>query len=313
MRLGIDLGGTKIEGVLLTASGEVAAKSRVSTPAKTRPTAYAETLEAISALTSELEAAAGARAKTVGIGIPGSPSPKTGLVRNANSEFLNGNPFGADVARVLARPVRVANDANCFALSEASDGAGAGNAIVFGVIIGTGCGGGVVVDGKIINGAAGVAGEWGHMPLPWMRPDEYPGHKCWCGKPGCMETFVSGPWFLKDYLARPGATQGDGQSARDIAARAAAHPPEAAAVAAMADFADRMARGLAVIISTIDPDIVVLGGGVSNIDVLPGMIEARLPALVFSDHVATRVVKNLHGDSSGVRGAAWLFSVAEAV
>jgi fructokinase len=296
-RAGIDLGGTKIEAMAMGAKGEALASIRVATPR-----AYEETLSAIRSLVVELERRTGARIDSVGIGIPGSPSPKSGLIRNANSTWLNGCPLGADLANLLSRPVRLANDANCFALSEASDGAGAGAKSVFGVIIGTGCGGGLVIDAKLVEGAGAIAGEWGHTPLPWMRAEEYPGPLCWCGKMGCLETWISGTGFARDHQRTTG---------RDWRAEAiieACKERDEAARAAYERLVDRMARGLSSVINIIDPDIIVLGGGLSNIAALGCDIEARLPAYVFSDAVTTRVVKNVHGDSSGVRGAAWLFA-----
>lgn len=295
MRIGVDLGGTKIEAIALADDGAVVARHRVATPKS-----YRETVAAIAALVSETEAAAGANACPVGVGMPGSISPKTGLVRNANSTWLNDQPFGQDLASALGRAVRLANDANCFALSEAHDGAAAGAAIVFGVILGTGCGGGVVIDGRLIEGASGIAGEWGHTPLPWPRPEEAPGPACWCGRRGCLETWVSGPAFAADFKAHGGIAIG-----ASLAAPIAAGNP--IALRALERLADRLARGLAVVIDIIDPDCIVLGGGLSNIDALPAMIEARLAPYVFCDAVSARVVKNHHGDSSGVRGAAWLW------
>lgn len=296
MRIGIDLGGTKIEAIVMDRDGAIRARRRIASPR-----AYDPTLRALADLIQALELEVGFEGLPVGVGMPGSPSPRTGLIRNANSTFLNDRPFGADLARALNRPVRLANDANCFALSEAADGAGEGAGVVFGVIIGTGCGGGLVVHGKLIEGASGIAGEWGHTPLPWAEADETPGPACWCGKRGCLETWVSGTAFEAHYAARAGAPA----TAVEIVARSAAG--EALASRALADLSDRLARGLAMVINIADPDVIVLGGGLSNIDALPAMISARLPAFVFSDHVAVRVVKNVHGDSSGVRGAAWLW------
>jgi fructokinase len=233
------------------------------------------------------------------VGIPGVVSATTGLVKNANSIALNGQRFDADLAAALDREVRVANDANCFALSEASDGAGAGQGVVFGVIIGTGCGGGVVVDGRIIAGRNRVTGEWGHIPLPWADASETPGTLCWCGKRNCMETWVAGPSLARDC---------DGPEAHDassLPARAAAG--EAKAQAALDRHVDRMARGLAVVVNILDPDVIVLGGGLSNMEHLYTRVPERMKRYVFSDFVDTPVVRNAHGDSSGVRGAAWLW------
>jgi fructokinase len=300
MRIGIDLGGTKIAAIGIGDEGETLVSRRVATPRS-----YAETLSALVALCGELEAEAGKSAAAVGLGMPGSISPVTGLARNANSVWLNGQPFATDLAAALKRPVRVANDANCFALSEAVDGAGAGARCVFGVIIGTGCGGGLVVDGKIIEGASGVAGEWGHMPLPWPRAAEHPGPPCWCGRNGCMETWVSGAAFEAHYAAATGLKA----KAADIAAQAAAG--DAIAQAAVDDLADRLARGLAVIIGIVDPDVIVFGGGLSNVTAIYPAVSERLGRYVFSDFVAAKLVRNRHGDSSGVRGAAWLWRPEE--
>jgi len=292
-RLGIDLGGTKIEIVALGADGAFTLRRRVSTPS-----GYDDTVQAIFDLVVGAEQTLGGRG-SVGVGIPGVISPDTGLVKNANSISLNGHQFDKDLSAKLARPVRVNNDANCFALSEASDGAGAGYKTVFGVIVGTGCGGGIVVDGKLIEGPHMVAGEWGHVPLPWPKPDELPGIPCWCGQEGCLERYISGTALAMDC---------DGPDARDahgIPARAAAG--EAKAKAALARHADRMGRGLAVIVNILDPDVIVLGGGLSNMDHLYTDLPPVMRKRVFSDFVHTPVVKNRHGDSSGVRGAAWLW------
>ena len=298
VRIGIDLGGTKIEGVALGAGGAELVRRRVPTPRD-----YAASLDAITALVAELERAAGATG-TVGVGIPGSIVPATGLVKNANSTWLIGRPLGRDLEARLSRPVRLMNDANCFALSEAVDGAGAGARMVFGVILGTGVGGGIVIDGACHAGANLVAGEWGHNPLPWMTADEYPGDPCYCGRRGCVETFLSGPAFERAY-ARDAGRQASG---RDIV-RAAAHgDPIAAAV--LERYHDRLARGLASVINVLDPDVIVLGGGMSNIAGLPEAVEAALPRHVFSDTVTTRILRHLHGDASGVRGAAWLWPSA---
>ncbi|MBI1251041.1 MAG: ROK family protein [Alphaproteobacteria bacterium] len=294
MRAGIDLGGTKIEAILMDSAGAIRARTRIPTPKS-----YPDCLAALESALAEGERQAGARAARIGVGIPGSPSAGTGLVRNANSTWLNGRPFAQDLERALGRPVRAANDANCFALSEATDGAGAGAASVFGVILGTGCGGGVVVDGRLLQGRNGVGGEWGHNPLPWARADEHPGPACWCGKTSCLETWVSGPGLEEDHVRRGGAPR----SAAEIAAA-----DDALSRAAMAAHADRLARGLASVVNVIDPDVIVLGGGVSNAPNIAARVEALLPAYVFSDVVRTQVVRNMHGDSSGVRGAAWLWS-----
>lgn len=292
-RIGIDLGGTKIEIAALAPDGTERLRRRVPTPP-----GYAATLEAIAGLVRAAEEALGVTC-TVGIGIPGTISPATGLVKNANSIALNGHRFDADIAARLGRPVRVENDANCFALSEASDGAGAGHAMVFGVILGTGVGGGIVLNGALHRGPHRIAAEWGHNPLPWPRLDELPGPRCWCGQWGCLERFVCGP-ALAEAADGPGA-----HDASSLPARAAAG--EARARRALDLHADRLARGLAAVIGLLDPDAIVLGGGLSNMDhlytVLPGLIARH----VFSDVVRTPILRNRHGDSSGVRGAAWLW------
>jgi fructokinase len=294
MRLGVDFGGTKIEAALLDSQGEIRARRRVPNPGN-----YAAAVAAVAELTARVETEAGAPAKTVGLAMPGSLSPLTGLVRNANSVWLNGTPFFDDLKAALERPVRIENDANCFALSEAVDGAAAGARVVFGAILGTGCGGGVVVDGKVIEGASGIGGEWGHTPLPWARADEPP-VRCWCGRWGCLETWISGSGFKR--WARMSAREAD------IAAQAG----DANARVALDHLADKIARGLAVMMDILDPDVIVFGGGVSNVASLYPSIHGKLIAHVFSDFVAAKVVKNKHGDSSGVRGAAWLFSAEEA-
>jgi fructokinase len=292
-RIGIDLGGTKIEIVVLAPDGSERLRHRIDTPRE-----YRGSLEAVAGLAREVEAQLGITA-TVGVGIPGVISPATGLVKNANSIALNGNPFDRDIGALLAREVRVENDANCFALSEATDGAGAGQGVVFGVILGTGCGGGVVVDGKVLRGRNHVSGEWGHNPLPWPLPDEIPGPHCWCGHWSCLETWVAGPSLARDC---------DGEGARDASAipvRAAAG--EVRAKAALERHADRLARGLAQVINVLDPDVIVLGGGLSNMDHLYAALPPLISRYVFSDFVQTPIVRNRHGDSSGVRGAAWLW------
>ena len=236
---------------------------------------------------------------SVGVGIPGTLSPTTGLVKNANSGWLNGRPFDQDLERVLGRPVRVVNDANCFALSEATDGAGAGEDVVFGVIIGTGVGGGVVIRDRVLEGPQRIGGEWGHNPLPW------PGPECFCGKRGCLETFVSGPGLVRDHEM----ATGEALSTHEIAARAA--EGQVGACASYDRYVDRLARGLATVINVVDPDVVVLGGGMSNLADLPEDLGHALPSYVFTDECSTRVVRNSHGDSSGVRGAAWLWPAAQ--
>ena len=295
-RIGIDLGGTKIEVAALNPGGEEVFRHRVPTPH-----GYADTLGAIASLVRDVETSIGGAA-TVGIGIPGVISPATGLVKNANSIALNGHRFDHDISQALDREVRVENDANCFALSEATDGAGAGFGLVFGVILGTGCGGGIVVRGAVHRGPHRVAGEWGHTPLPWPTGVELPGHLCWCGKHGCLETYVAGPSLARD-CDGPGAHDAAGLPER--AARG-----DAAAMAALDRHADRLARGLAVVINILDPDVIVLGGGLSNMTHLYTELPRRIPKYAFSDTIATPVVQNRHGDSSGVRGAAWLWPAA---
>ena len=289
MRLGVDFGGTKIEGALLDSNGEILIRQRVPNPGD-----YVSAVRAVAELTARIEQETGARAETIGVAMPGSLSPLTGLVRNANSVWLNGKPFLQDLKAALSRPVRVENDANCFALSEAVDGAAAGARVVFGVILGTGCGGGVVVDRRVIEGASGIGGEWGHTPLPWARADEVQ-PRDWCGRVGCLEQWLSGTGFKR----------WAGVSAGEANERAQAG--DAHALVLLDQLADRLARGLAVMIDILDPDVIVFGGGVSNVDWLYPSVRGKLIAHVFSDFVGAKLVKNKHGDSSGVRGAAWLF------
>jgi fructokinase len=295
LRVGLDLGGTKIEGIALDSAGSALLRRRVPTPRGD----YPATVEAVAALAEELERQSG-RTATVGVGMPGVVSPASGLVKNANSTWLIGRPLAADLSARLGREVRCANDANCFALSEAVDGAAAGARVVFGVIAGTGTGGGIVVDGRVLTGANAIAGEWGHNPMPWPFEDEWPGPDCYCGRTGCIETFLSGPGFARDF-----ANDGEPIDAREIVARAAAGDPTAEAW--VRRYEERMARALASVINVLDPDVIVLGGGMSNIDRLYANVPAFWPDLVFSDTVTTRLVKAAHGDSSGVRGAAWLW------
>ena len=299
-RIGIDLGGTKIEIVALDEAGREALRRRVPTPKAD----YAATLDAIVALVTDAERALGAAA-TVGIGTPGSISRATGLLRGANSVCLNGQPIRRDLARLLDRDVRITNDANCFALSEASDGAGAGADVVFGAILGTGVGAGIVVGGRPLDGPNAIAGEWGHNPLPWPRDDERPGPVCFCGHAGCIETFVSGPGIERDHLRVTGARR----SSHDIVADAARG--DAAAAATMARYEARLARALAHVINLLDPDVIVLGGGMSNVLRLYANVPRLWNEWVFSDRVDTRLVRHAHGDASGVRGAAWLWNHAE--
>ncbi|HSG09326.1 MAG TPA: ROK family protein [Longimicrobiales bacterium] len=295
IRIGIDLGGTKIEGLALGPSGDELARLRIPTPR-----GYGKTLDAISGLVARLEERSGGTGP-VGVGIPGTISPATGLVKNANSTWLIGHPLDDDLAARLGRPVRVMNDANCFALSEASDGAGVGADLVFGVILGTGVGGGIVLRGEPWAGAQLVAGEWGHNPLPWPTDAERPGPECYCGKLGCIETFVSGPGMERDHLLHAGRTR----TTREIAEARRSGDPQAEAT--YRRYVDRLARGLATVVNVLDPDVVVLGGGMSNLAGLHTDVADGLPRWVFTDEVRTRVAKNRHGDSSGVRGAAWLW------
>ena len=297
MRIGIDLGGTKIEIIALDETGATRYRRRVMTPRGS----YEGTIDAIVRLVAAAEASTGARA-SVGIGMPGAISPATGLVKNANSVWLNNHPLAADLAAALQRPVRLANDANCFALSEATDGAGAGAETVFGVIVGTGTGGGVVVKGHVCNGPNAIAGEWGHNPLPWPEDDERPGPPCYCGKHGCIETFLSGPGLSRAFADRSGTRA----TAAEIAAMASQGHPDALIV--VQRYEHRMARALSTVVNVLDPDVIVLGGGMSNVDRLYEEVPRLLPRFVFSDYVATRIVRPVHGDASGVRGAAWLWN-----
>ena len=292
LRIGIDLGGTKTEAIALGDGGGELARRRVATPQGSYDGTVATIRELVDALESELTASA-----SVGIGIPGTVSPRTGLVKNANSTWLIGKPFDRDLAAALGRPVRLANDADCFALSEATDGAGSGAATVFGVILGTGVGGGIVVNGRLLVGPNAIAGEWGHNPLPWPGDAERPGPPCYCGKRGCIETFLSGPGLARDHGGAPNGAE--------VAALAEAG--DAGAMAALERYEDRLARALAGVINIIDPEVVVLGGGLSQLSSLYHTVPELWGRHVFSDSVATRVVPPLHGDSSGVRGAAWLW------
>jgi fructokinase len=298
MRIGVDLGGTKIEIIALADDGAVLLRRRIATPAGD----YEATLDAVAGLVASAEAELGRRG-TIGIGTPGAISRATGTIKNANSTMLNGKPLEHDLRARLGRPIRLANDANCFALSEASDGAGAGARVVFGVILGTGTGGGIVVDGHVILGRDAIAGEWGHNPLPWARDDERPGLPCYCGKLGCLETFLSGPGLAKHFAARTGRTA----SAPEIVAAAAAGDGDAEEE--LARYADRLARGLAHVVNILDPDAIVLGGGLSNIAGLYSAVPRLMQGYVFSDAFDTPLRAALHSDSSGVRGAAWLWPV----
>jgi fructokinase len=309
MRIGIDLGGTKIEGLALAADGRELARVRVATPRDD----YDATLQAILQVVHALEAQTGQTA-TVGLGIPGALDPDSGLVKNANSTWLIGRPLSSDLDAALGRPVRIANDANCFVVSEAADGAAAGADVVFGVIVGTGTGAGVTVHGRLLMGRHAIAGEWGHNPLPWPDADEWPGPPCYCGRSGCIETFLSGPGLAADHRR----STGDALDALDIVRRAGAG--EIAAHATLARYERRMAKALASIINVLDPDVIVLGGGMSNIDQVYRKVPQLWGDYVFgatgaageagsqpAARVRTHLVRAKHGDSSGVRGAAWLW------
>jgi fructokinase len=296
MRIGVDLGGTKIEALALDGEGREAWRRRVPTPQGD----YAGTVAAIAALVQEAERATGERG-TVGVGVPGIPSAATGRMKNANSTCLIGQPLVADLEAALGRPVRVANDANCFALSEAVDGAGRGASVVFGVILGTGVGAGVVVEGRVVAGANGIAGEWGHNPLPRPADDERPGPACYCGRSGCIETFLSGPGLARDHERHEGARL----EAPEIARRAAAGTTSCRRT--LARHAERLARSLAAVINLLDPDVIVLGGGLSRLEHLYTEVPRLWGPHVFSDRVDTRLLPPMHGDAGGVRGAAWLW------
>ena len=296
MQIGIDLGGTKTEAIALATATVVASRRRIPTPP-----GYTATLDAIAGLVAELESETG-RTGTVGVGIPGVVTHATGLVKNANSTWLIGRPLQDDLEARLARPVRVANDANCFTLSEAVDGAGRNFETVFGVILGTGVGGGIAIRQRIHEGPNQVAGEWGHNQLPWMTDEEHAdAPPCYCGKSGCIETFLSGPGLELDHAGRSGARR----PSPDIARAAAAG--DALAMMTLRRYEDRLARGLAAVVNLLDPDAIVLGGGMSNLPDLAAAVSALLPRYVFSDTVFTKILLNAHGDSSGVRGAAWLW------
>jgi fructokinase len=296
IRIGADLGGTKIEFIALERDGRELHRHRVATPRFD----YEGTVRAVMGAVQGIEKELGRRA-TVGVGIPGTISMKTGLVKNANSTWLNGMPFDKDLSRALGREVRCANDANCLAVSEATDGAGAGKHVVFAVILGTGCGGGIALDGRVDSGLNGVAGEWGHDTLPWMRAEEYPGPACYCGRNGCIETWISGTGLEADYQrATKVLLKGP-----EIIARSAAGEP--AALAALDRFEDRLTRGLAQVINLLDPDVIVMGGGASQIARLYQNVPARLKDYVFGGEADTPVLPAKHGDASGVRGAAWLW------
>jgi fructokinase len=296
MRIGIDLGGTKIEALAIDDRGTELARHRVDTPRDD----YEATIKAIIALVHRMEAETG-NTGTVGAGIPGTISRVTGRVKNANSTWLNGQPFHTDLTAALGREVRVANDANCLAVSEATDGAAAGVRFVYGVILGTGCGGGVALEGCVHDGPNGVAGEWGHNPLPWPKPEESPGPACYCGKRGCMEMWVSGTGIARDYKN----VTGTAKTTREIVADFTAG--DRVASETIERFEDRLARGLSNVINILDPDVIVVGGGVSRLDHIYAVLPKLLPQYVFGGEASTPIVQAKYGDSSGVRGAAWLW------
>ncbi|MEE8126055.1 MAG: ROK family protein [Nitrospirales bacterium] len=296
MRIGIDVGGTKIEGLLLDPQGVELTRRRVETPRDD----YDQTLVAVFDLVEEIEREFAVKAQ-VGIGIPGTLSRATGLVKNANSLWLNGQSLHQDLSRGLGRTVRLANDADCFTLSEATDGAGAGAGSVFGVILGTGVGGGMCWEGKLLTGPNGIVGEWGHNPLPWPQDDERPGPECYCGKRGCLETFLSGPGLQRDFF------QGSGKDLSPTNIGAQALKGDQEAEEALQRYEHRLARGLATVINVLDPEVIVLGGGMSNLERVYEHVPMLWGTWVFSDRVDTRLVGAVHGDSSGVRGAAWLW------
>lgn len=301
MRIGIDLGGTKTEAIALGDSGAVLSRLRRPSPQGN----YDATVRSITQLVKDLESDLNIRG-SVGIGIPGALSPASGKVKNANSTWLIGQAFDCDLAESLGRPVRIANDANCFALSEASDGAAAGVARVFGVILGTGVGGGLVIDGQVLEGRNAIAGEWGHNTLPWMTADEHPGGFCYCGKRGCIETFLSGSGLIGDYQSR-GGVAGTAESVIE-----AAELGNQNALDSLERYQDRLARALASVVNVFDPDAIVLGGGLSNVESLYATVPPLLSRYAFSDQIDTPVLPPMHGDSSGVRGAAWLWSLEDA-
>ncbi|MGN7125041.1 ROK family protein [Methylorubrum thiocyanatum] len=300
LRIGIDLGGTKIAGIALDADGTTRAEIRVPTPRGD----YAGTLDAIAGLVATLERQAGTTGASVGVGMPGAVSRATGLIKNANSVWLNGRPFPQDLAARLGRPVRVENDANCLAVSEAVDGAGAGADLVWAIILGTGVGSGIALRGQALTGRNAIAGEWGHNPLPRPGDDERPGPACYCGRRGCIETWLSGPGLAADFLRQTG----EARSGEDIVALAQAG--HAGAAAAMARYRDRLGRSIAHVVNLLDPDVIVLGGGLSRVEGLAAALPGAIAPHVFSDAFDTPVRASRHGDASGVRGAAWLWGTA---
>ena len=298
MRIGVDLGGTKIEIIALDDDGAPVLRRRVPTPAVD----YSATVRAIAELVRSAQSQIGASA-TVGIATPGALSPQTGLLRNSNSVVLNGKPLDRDLADALGQPVRLENDANCLAISEATDGAGAGYRVVFAAILGTGVGGGIVIEGRILTGLNRIGGEWGHNPLPRATEKERPGYRCYCGKFGCIETFLSGAGLAREYFSL---------SQRKLLAEQIAEAEQSGepdAVQSLAAYRNRLARSLAALVNVLDPDVIVLGGGISNIETLHTGLPERIAQYAFSDGIGTRVVRAAHGDSSGVRGAAWLWPI----
>lgn len=296
MLIGIDWGGTKMEVIALDRDGETRARHRIATPTG----GYDDCIRAVVDLVAAAEQTAGERG-SIGIGIPGSPNPRTGIVRNSNAVLINGKPLGRDLETALGRPVRLANDANCLAVSEAVDGAGREARVVFGVIVGTGHGGGLAIDKRVHAGYQGIAAEIGHYPLPWMTKDEYPGHKCWCGKPGCLDMYACGTGLELDYRT----TTGIDRRGRDIIDLKREGDPAATGV--YQRFVDRLARSLALLTNIVDPDVFVLGGGMSNVDEIYGELPDLIVKYLFGDSFETPIRKAVHGDSSGVRGAAWLW------
>lgn len=300
IRIGVDLGGTKIEALALERNGAELARHRIATPRFD----YDATVAAVAGLVVRLEAQTGRRG-SVGIAIPGTISSKTGRVKNANSIWLNGKPFYLDLSTALKRDVRIANDANCLAVSESTDGAGAGKRLVFAAILGTGCGAGIAIDGRAHPGINGVAGEWGHNSLPWPQPDEYPGPPCYCGRKGCIETWISGTGLEADHLR----TTGIQRKSEEIVARSAEGDP--AALASLERYEDRLARSLAHVVNLLDPHVFVLGGGLSGIARLYQNVPPKLREYVFGNEAETPILRATHGDSSGVRGAAWLWPLSD--
>jgi len=296
LKIGVDWGGTKLEVAALNGAGKIIWRRRRPTPQQD----YGACIQAVKDLVLQAEAGLGGKG-SVGIGIPGTLSPATGHVKNANSTWLNGRPLDKDMSRALQRPVRFANDANCLAVSEAHDGAGKGLACVFAVIIGTGVGGGIAIQSRPYVGSSGICGEWGHTPLPWPKPDELPGQQCWCGQSGCLEGYLSGPGLARDYFLISGETL----SAERVIAKL--HAKEQHARTCQQRYRDRLARGLAVVTNILDPDIIVLGGGLSNVGELYDGLTEKMSDYVFTDVFTTPIVKAKYGDSSGVRGAAWLW------